>query len=110
MESLNLPRLFFQRGGEIRDDGDGVAHLLRYAIEQDFLAVGADLEEWCRRGPAAAANLNLRGAELQSARYFFHGHGVNRVRAVHIEKPCRRGSNLRCMPRSTRLAICRTRP
>ncbi len=105
MESLNLPRLFFQRGGEIRDDGDGVAHLLRYAIEQDFLAVGADLEEWCRRGPAAAANLNLRGAELQSARYFFHGHGVNRVRTVHIEKPCRRGSNLRCMPRSTRLAM-----
>jgi hypothetical protein len=28
----------------------------------------------------------LRGAELQSARHFFHGHGVNRVRAVHIEK------------------------
>jgi hypothetical protein len=86
MGSLNLPRLFFQRGGEIRDDCDGVADLLRYAIQQDFLAVVAHLEEWRRRGPTAAANLDLRGAELQSARHFFHGHGVNRVRAVHIEK------------------------
>ena len=41
MESSNLPRVFFQRGAEIRDDGDGVADLLGDALEKDLLDVGA---------------------------------------------------------------------
>lgn len=76
--------LLLQSRRKVRDYGDGVADLLGYAVEQDFLAVGADLVEKHGHGPGA--HQSLRSSELQSTSHFFHGHAVNRVRGVHVVK------------------------
>lgn len=69
--------LTLQTRREVRDHGYGLADLLGNHIQQDFLAVGRDVEE-ARAVAQRGGRERLSGAKLQSSVDFLYRHGKNR--------------------------------
>src|SRR5689334_22427032 len=78
-------KLFLQTSGEVCDDGDGLADLLRHSFHEEFLAIGRDTEErGGENGPAA--NQYLRGAEFERVARRFNWHCHQRLIANEVEE------------------------